>query len=144
MMAITPGHEKTGACVEMEASRHPAPDEMDAYERLLGDAMRGNPTLFAREDSVEEAWRIVDPVIGADHQVFEYDPGTWGPTETDQTVCPPGGWHNPEVSPARSASRSSITNRLCRVDKQARPFTAPVTAHGACLLRCAGAVETQT
>ncbi len=98
MMAITPNHEKTGQCVEMEASRHPAPDEMDAYERLLGDAMRGDATLFAREDSVEEAWRIVDSVLKAKTPVYEYDPGTWGPKEVDQIVCPPGGWHNPELA----------------------------------------------
>lgn len=98
MMAITPGTEKTGACVETEASRHPAPDEMDAYERLLGDAMQGDSTLFAREDSVEEAWRIVDPILKSDKQVFPYDCGMWGPTETDQFVCPPGGWHNPEAA----------------------------------------------
>jgi glucose-6-phosphate 1-dehydrogenase len=97
MMTITPGTEKTGALVEMEAARHPAPDEMDAYERLLGDAMRGNPTLFAREDSVEEAWRIVDPILNNDHEVYEYDPGSWGPKQADTIVCPPGGWHNPEV-----------------------------------------------
>ncbi len=98
MMAITPGTEKTGACVETVASRHPAPDEMDAYERLLGDAMRGDPTLFAREDSVEEAWRIVDPVLKADLPVYEYEPGTWGPKEVDQLVCPPGGWQNPTMN----------------------------------------------
>jgi glucose-6-phosphate 1-dehydrogenase len=97
MMAIQPGAEKTGAPVEMEAARHPAPDEMDAYERLLGDAMRGNPTLFAREDSVEEAWRIVDPILKTDREVFEYEPGTWGPKQVDEFVCPPGGWHNPEA-----------------------------------------------
>lgn len=96
MMAITPGTEKTGACVEMEAARNPAPDEMDAYERLLGDAMRGNPTLFAREDSVEEAWRIVDPILKASTPVYEYEPGTWGPKEADQ-LCPPGGWQNPTL-----------------------------------------------
>ena len=99
MMAIVPGAEKTGACVETEASRHPAPDEMDAYERLLGDAMRGDQTLFAREDSVEEAWRVVDPVLNSDQKVFEYDPGTWGPSEVDQFVCPPCGWHNPTIGP---------------------------------------------
>ena len=98
MMAITPGHEKTGQCVETEASRHPVPDEMDAYERLLGDAMRGDATLFAREDSVEEAWRIVDPVLQATTPVYEYDPGTWGPKEVDSIVCPPGGWHNPDLT----------------------------------------------
>ena len=96
MMAITPGTEKTGACVEMEAARNPAPDERDAYERLLGDAMRGNPTLFAREDSVEEAWRIVDPVLHANTPVYEYETGTWGPKEADQ-LCPPGGWQNPTL-----------------------------------------------
>ncbi len=95
MMAITPGAEKTGSCVETVAARHPAPHEMDAYERLLGDAMRGDPTLFAREDSVEEAWRIVDPVLNPTSPVHEYMPGTWGPNEVDQIVCPPGGWHNP-------------------------------------------------
>jgi glucose-6-phosphate 1-dehydrogenase len=99
MMAITPGNEKTGQCVETEASRHPAPVEMDAYERLLGDAMRGDATLFAREDSVEEAWRIVDPVLNATTPVYEYEPNTWGPKEVDQIVCPPGGWQNPILSP---------------------------------------------
>ena len=99
MMAITPGNEKRGQLVETEASRHPAPVEMDAYERLLGDAMRGDPTLFAREDSVEEAWRIVDPVLNADTPVYEYEPNTWGPKEVDQIVCPPGGWQNPIVLP---------------------------------------------
>lgn len=98
MMAITPGAEKTGACVETVASRHPAPDEMDAYERLLGDAMIGDPTLFAREDSVEEAWRIVDPVLHVDTPVYEYEQGTWGPSEVDKLICPPGGWHNPTVN----------------------------------------------
>jgi glucose-6-phosphate 1-dehydrogenase len=95
VMAITPGHEKTGDCVEIEAARHPAPDEEDAYERLLGDAMRGDPTLFAREDSVEEAWRIVDPILNSPPPIYEYEPGTWGPKEVDQLVCPPGGWQNP-------------------------------------------------
>jgi glucose-6-phosphate 1-dehydrogenase len=96
MMAITPGAEKTGTCVELEAARSPKPDEMDAYERLLGDAMRGEATLFAREDSVEEAWRIVDPVLKASTPVYEYEPGTWGPKEADQ-LSPPGGWQSPTL-----------------------------------------------
>jgi glucose-6-phosphate 1-dehydrogenase len=95
MMAITPGREKTGDCVETVAARHPAPDEMDAYERLLGDAMRGDATLFAREDSVEEAWRIVDDILKTDMPLYEYEPNTWGPKEVDQFVCPPGGWREP-------------------------------------------------
>jgi glucose-6-phosphate 1-dehydrogenase len=75
---------------------------MDAYERLLGDAMAGDPTLFAREDYVEEAWRIVDPILKVNTPVYEYEPGTWGPSEVEQKVAPPGGWHNPvlTVTPA--------------------------------------------
>ena len=61
------------------------------------DAMKGDATLFAREDYVEEAWRIVDPVLSADTPVYEYEPNTWGPREVDQKVTPAGGWHNPVV-----------------------------------------------
>jgi glucose-6-phosphate 1-dehydrogenase len=82
---------------ELVVSRHPCPDEMDAYERVLGDAMAGDATLFAREDYVEEAWRIVDPVLKAGTSVYEYEPGTWGPAEVDRTISPPGGWQNPVV-----------------------------------------------
>jgi hypothetical protein len=63
---------------------------MDAYERVLGDAMQGDATLFAREDYVEEAWRIVDPVLKDGTPVYEYEPGTWGPKEVDSSVAPPG------------------------------------------------------
>jgi len=101
MMTIAPGQEKTATCVESIASRHPAPEEMDAYERLLGDAMEGDQTLFAREDYVEEAWRIVDPVLKDKTPVLEYDPNTWGPDSIDQKVCPPGGWQNPIVAEER-------------------------------------------
>jgi glucose-6-phosphate 1-dehydrogenase len=84
-----------GETVEMVASRHSRPDEMEAYERVLGDAMAGDAMLFAREDYVEEAWRIVDPVLKADTPIYEYEKGAWGPSEADQRVMPPGGWHNP-------------------------------------------------
>jgi glucose-6-phosphate 1-dehydrogenase len=87
-----------GETVEMVASRHPRPDEMEAYERVLGDAMAGDATLFAREDYVEEAWRIVDPVLKASTPIYEYEKGTWGPREVDQKVSPPGGWHNPTTT----------------------------------------------
>jgi len=86
-----------GQPVELLASQHPAADEMDAYERVLGDAMVGDATLFAREDYVEEAWRIVDPVLKQATPVFEYAPGTWGPTEGDTAIVPPGGWQDPVV-----------------------------------------------
>ena len=83
--------------VEMLASRPPRPEEMEAYERLLGDAMAGDQTLFARQDYVEEAWRIVDPVLNAATPAYEYDIGSWGPAEAEK-IAPPGGWHNPAES----------------------------------------------
>jgi glucose-6-phosphate 1-dehydrogenase len=87
-----------GEQVELLASHYPGAEETDAYERVLGDAMAGDATLFAREDYVEEAWRIVDPVLKAGTPVDEYEPGTWGPSEVDQRVAPPGGWENPPMS----------------------------------------------
>jgi glucose-6-phosphate 1-dehydrogenase len=94
-MVMSPGEEMTGMETEMIASRHPRPDEMEAYERVLTDAMAGDRMLFAREDYVEEAWRIVDPAIKAATPVYDYQPGTWGPTQVAQTVSPVGGWHDP-------------------------------------------------
>jgi glucose-6-phosphate 1-dehydrogenase len=94
-MVMSPGEEMTGMETEMIASRHPRPDEMEAYERVLTDAMAGDRMLFAREDYVEEAWRIVDPAIKAATPVYDYQPGTWGPTQVAQMVSPLGGWHDP-------------------------------------------------
>jgi glucose-6-phosphate 1-dehydrogenase len=90
--------EETSQSVELLASHHPGADEMDAYERVLGDAMAGDASLFAREDYVEEAWRIVDPVLKASTPVYDYEPGSWGPPEVEQSVSPAGGWHNPRVA----------------------------------------------
>src|SRR5215813_885017 len=95
---IAPGSETACMTAEMVGTRQPRADEMDAYERVLGDAMEGDATLFAREDHVEEAWRIVDPVLKAGTPVYEYEPGTWGPAEVEQRVVPTGGWANPKVS----------------------------------------------
>lgn len=82
--------------IELEACRHPQPEEMEAYERVLTDAMAGDATLFARQDYVEEAWRIVDPVLKANTPVYPYAPHTWGPVSApEQTwshVTPSGGW----------------------------------------------------
>jgi glucose-6-phosphate 1-dehydrogenase len=78
------------------AHRSPQAGEMDAYERVLTDAMEGDATLFAREDYVEEAWRIVDPVLKGGTPVFEYEPGSWGPREVAK-VTPPDGWADPVV-----------------------------------------------
>jgi glucose-6-phosphate 1-dehydrogenase len=92
---VAPGEDLAIASAEMIASRHPSPKEMEPYERLLGDAMAGDATEFARQDYVEEAWRIVDPMLKADTPVFPYVPGTWGPAETARIAPPDGGWQNP-------------------------------------------------
>ncbi len=94
MAVPSPKDAQVGVMTEMLASRTPKPGEMEAYERLLGDAMAGDSTQFARQDYVEEAWRIVDPVLKATTPVYEYDPDTWGPSQVSQ-VAPPGGWQNP-------------------------------------------------
>ena len=86
-----------GETVELLASRHPGSNEVDAYERVLTDAMAGDRTLFAREDYIEEAWRIVDPVVQAGTALYEYDPGSWGPKEVER-VTPQGGWHDPIIA----------------------------------------------
>jgi glucose-6-phosphate 1-dehydrogenase len=93
----SPVEESRSEPSELLASRHPCAKEMDAYERVLGDAMAGDATLFAREDYVEEAWRIVDPALKAGTPVYEYEPKTWGPVEIER-VTPPGGWSNPVVT----------------------------------------------
>jgi glucose-6-phosphate 1-dehydrogenase len=62
---------------------------------VLKDALEGDHTVFARQDYLEEAWRIVDPVLKAGTRVYEYEPNTWGPREVDEMMTPPGGWHNP-------------------------------------------------
>jgi glucose-6-phosphate 1-dehydrogenase len=74
----------------------PLGTQMDAYERLLGDAMAGDATLFARQDVVEAAWSIVDPVIHGPSPMFEYEPGSWGPPQADRLVADVGGWNTPQ------------------------------------------------
>ena len=95
---LGPSAETDSLPTEIVASRHPGADEMDAYERVLGDAMAGDTTLFAREDSVEEAWRIVDPILKDPPRLLEYEQGSWGPSEGDQRVSPNGEWQNPVVT----------------------------------------------
>ena len=97
MNVMAPGEEMVGQAAEMVASSHPGAEEMAAYERVLGDAMEGDATLFAREDYVEEAWRVVDPMLAASTPVYQYEPGTWGPREAER-LAPPGGWDDPVVT----------------------------------------------
>jgi glucose-6-phosphate 1-dehydrogenase len=96
--AKRPGEGMTGQPVELLVMDHGAqggPDRLDAYERLLGDAMQGDATLFARQDVVEAAWAIVQPVLDAPSQPMEYAPGSWGPAEADRLVQDVGGWNTP-------------------------------------------------
>jgi glucose-6-phosphate 1-dehydrogenase len=94
MNAMAPDSESEAESVEMVFKRYLGQKDMDAYERVLTDAMAGDATLFARQDYVEEAWRIVDAALKADTPVFEYEPQSWGPREVQQ-LSPPGGWQNP-------------------------------------------------
>jgi glucose-6-phosphate 1-dehydrogenase len=89
------GEAMVGRGVELLASEDEARD-MLPYERLLGDALRGDASLFGREDATEQQWRIVDPALDLSTAPLPYDPGTWGPAEAERLVAAvPGGWHKP-------------------------------------------------
>jgi glucose-6-phosphate 1-dehydrogenase len=99
VMVKDPGEQMVGNPVELHVCRGNDPNSMEAYERLLGEAMAGDATDFAREDYVEAAWRVVEPVLGDATPVYEYDPGTWGPPDADPGLAPPGGWQDPVLTP---------------------------------------------
>ena len=97
--AKRPGEGMRGRPVELwvvEGNEQGSEGRLGPYERLLGDAMAGDATLFARQDVVEAAWAIVDPVIHGPSPMFEYEPGTWGPTQADRLVADVGGWNTPQ------------------------------------------------
>jgi glucose-6-phosphate 1-dehydrogenase len=100
----TPGERMAGEEVELYVSNVTS-EAMEAYERLIGDAMAGDATLFAREDSVEAAWAIVDPIVKNGGAVYRYEPGSWGPREADRMVAAYGGWYNPVAGGVRTSSR---------------------------------------
>jgi len=93
------GEQMVSEPTELKMVHQADAEEMDAYERLLGDAMAGDATLFARQDSVEAAWTIVEPILGGGNgggtAVHEYDPGTWGPVDAARLTADVGGWHAP-------------------------------------------------
>jgi glucose-6-phosphate 1-dehydrogenase len=91
----TAGDQLQGCPIELLADQECGADEMLPYEELLGDAMAGNQTWFAREDYVEEAWRIIDPILDKPN-VFPYQPGSWGPQEADKLMAGHGGWWDPK------------------------------------------------
>jgi glucose-6-phosphate 1-dehydrogenase len=89
-----PGEAMVGEGTELIAHHHPG-DEMSPYERLLGDGMRGDPALFAAYESIEAAWRVVDPVLDMTTAPLAYEGDTWGPSASDDLIKADGGWHNP-------------------------------------------------
>ena len=97
MLNMAAGEKMEAARVEIMGTPNPYADQKDAYETVLTDAMAGDATVFARQDYVEEAWRIVDPYLASDSQVYEYAPNTWGPPEAAKQLKPEGGWHYPVV-----------------------------------------------
>jgi glucose-6-phosphate 1-dehydrogenase len=96
-----PGEELISEPAELRVVHHRHGDEMEAYERLLGDAMIGDTALFARQDAVEAAWAVVDPVLGPATPLHEYEPGSWGPAEAAALAADLGGWQCPPAAPAR-------------------------------------------
>jgi len=92
--AKQPGEQMGGESIELSVCRQTL-EAMTAYERLIGDAMEGDPALFAREDGVDAAWRIIDPVLRIAKPVESYEPGSWGPASAEAMTRPFGGWHAP-------------------------------------------------
>jgi glucose-6-phosphate 1-dehydrogenase len=90
-----PGEELVSMPAELTAVEQQTADEVDAYERLLGDAMQGDGMLFVREDAVEAAWAIVEPILDSASTVHLYEAGSWGPEKANHLTADLGGWHNP-------------------------------------------------
>jgi len=94
-----PGPELVGTTVELAAVKQPSSDEADAYQRLLTDAMNGDATLFVRQDAVEAAWAVVEPILGNVTPLHFYEPGSWGPRDAERLAADLGGWDDPVASP---------------------------------------------
>jgi glucose-6-phosphate 1-dehydrogenase len=129
--AKRPGGPMRGEDVDLVAIQHTG-RAMRPYERLLGDAMRGDVSLFARQESVEEAWRVVDPVVGSVTPLYEYEPGTWGPPEADALIAPHGAWR-PVLSPSGEAAVPRDTQhdepRIAGEQEEAARGLGPATVH---------------
>ena len=101
--AKRPGEGMSGRPVELlvvdQTEQQGAEGRLGDYERLLGDAMSGDATLFARQDVVEAAWAIVDPVLHGPSPMYEYEPGSWGPPQADKLVADVGGWNTSSSAP---------------------------------------------
>ena len=104
--AKMPGEAMVGEAVELFAS-HRSGTERPPYQRLIGDAWRGDQSLFAREDTVEAAWRIVDGVLGDRVPIEEYEPGTWGPGGAARLLGSREHWHDPDMANAPAPARGT-------------------------------------
>ena len=108
-----PGPALAGTDVELYVAQHQQ-DDMDAYEVLISAALVGDTGHFAREDEVEAAWAIVDPVLNATTTPLEYQPGSWGPPQAEDLISGPCGWHNPGAKPedwTRACARGQAPQR---------------------------------
>jgi glucose-6-phosphate 1-dehydrogenase len=90
-----PGEKMIGTEVELALLQQPCLEAITPYERLLGDAMAGDASLFARQDAVELAWEVVDPVLDEATPLYGYEPGSWGPSQAERLTLHHGGWHDP-------------------------------------------------
>ena len=133
-----PGTASGSMPTELVAVRDEGRDEVDAYERLLTDAMKGDQTLFVREDAVEAAWAVVDAVLDNACPVYRYQPGTWGPVEANRLVADLEGWHNPskEALPCShwvrtSPNKSDSTRRARRAFRGRNGAPTSASASGA-------------
>ncbi len=95
--AKAPGETMAGEDIELNVL-HQSPEEMDAYERLIGDAMKGDLSLFAREDGAEAQWRVVDAILNSGTPLYDYEPSTWGPRQSEDIAKGIARWHDPVAS----------------------------------------------
>lgn len=109
--AKAPGEAMRGEDVELLVRHHAEHELMAPYERLLRDALDGDPGLFAREDAVEAAWAAVDPILGDAVALHAYDPQTWGPAEAERLSAGVGGWHDPAKTGTASHPRARPAGR---------------------------------
>ena len=118
----------TGDNVELSLMQR-AGSDMPPYQRLLGDAMRGNNELFGREDTIDAQWRIVEPILKNPPAVQEYAPGTWGPEAANALIGADGPWRNP-AAPAKACKRSPRAVRSSRAASRETTYTARCNGPG--------------
>ena len=101
-----PGPSLKTIATELSAVSSDESHEMEAYERLLTDAMKGDSLLFVRQDAVEAAWAVINPILGNVVPAIPYQPGSWGPREAERLAGCCGGWHNPDGASAAKSARA--------------------------------------